>query len=127
MALPKVKRGEIWLVNLNPPGPVEEIAKNDRPCLVIQNDLINQAGYSTTIIIPCTTSTYRDGQGDGSPFKVNIGLIQKPGQKPEDTDAFVTGLRAISNSRFKGDQPIGILGRNYMKRIEDALKLVLGM
>lgn len=125
--LSKCRRGEIWLVDLNPQGRPEEIAKSDRPCLVIQSDLINDSGYPTTLIIPCTTSTYRDAQGDGFPFKIGIGKVQKPGEKPEETDAFVAGARAIANSRFKGEKPIARLERNHMKRIEDALKLVLGM
>jgi mRNA interferase MazF len=125
--LPNFKRGEIWLVDLNPQEYRAEIAKDDRPCLVIQADLINDHGYTSTIVIPCTTSTYQDDQGDGFPLKVNIGLLQKPGYNPENTDAFVAALRAISNERFKGTQPIAKLGRAHIKRIEEAMKLVLGM
>lgn len=121
------KRGEIWLVDLNPQEYKVEMAKSDRPCLVVQSDLLNDYGYTSTIVIPCTTSTYQDDQGDGFPLKVNIGHLQKPGYKPEDTDAFVAGLRAISNERFKGDQPIAKLGRAHMKRIEEAMMRVLGM
>ncbi|MGV7209427.1 type II toxin-antitoxin system PemK/MazF family toxin [Oxalobacteraceae bacterium A2-2] len=123
----KIKRGEVWLANLNPQGQPEEPAKDDRPCLIVQNDLLNQHGYSTTVIIPCTTVTYHDAQGDGFPLKVNLGLIRKPGDEPANTDAFIAGVRAISNRRFKGDAPIAPLSRNQMKRVEDALKIILGL
>lgn len=114
-------------MNLNPQEYPEESAKNDRPCLVIQSDSLNDAGYSSTIIVPCTTVTYRDREGDGYPLKVNLGPIQKPGFNPEDTDAYVAGIRSISNRRFRGDKAIAIVARNHMKRIEDALKLILGL
>ncbi|WP_306391235.1 type II toxin-antitoxin system PemK/MazF family toxin [Telluria beijingensis] len=126
MVLPKVKRGEIWLVNLNPQGHSEEIAKDQRPCLVLQADLLNAAGYSTTVVIPCTTVTYRDENGDGFPLKVGLGKVQKPGHAPEETDTLVTSIRSVSNKRFYGDQPIGVVPRNVMKRVEDALKIILG-
>lgn len=125
-ALPKVKRGEIWLVDLNPQEHPEEIAKDERPCLVIQTDLLNAGGYSTTIVIPCTTVIYRDANGDGFPLKVSVGRVQKPGHAPEETDALVTAIRSVSNKRFSGSQPVGIVSRNLMKRVEDALKIILG-
>lgn len=122
----KGKRGEIWLVNLNPQGHPEEIAKDHRPCVVLQADLLNAAGYSTTVVIPCTTVTYRDENGDGFPLKVGVGRIQKPGYAPEETDALITSIRSISNKRFQGDRPVGVVSRNLMKRVEDALKIILG-
>lgn len=122
-----IRRGEVWLVNLNPQEHPEEPAKNDRPCLVMQEDQLNAAGYTSTVIIPCTTNVYRDGEGDGFPLKVALGLMQKPGEAQQETDALITAIRAVSNRRFKGDKPIAIVGRSHMKRIENALKLVLGM
>ncbi len=88
--------------------------------------MLNAAGYSTTVVIPCTTVTYRDENGDGFPLKVGLGKVQKPGHAPEETDTLVTSIRSVSNKRFYGDQPIGVVPRNVMKRVEDALKIILG-
>jgi len=127
MVLPKIKRGEIWLVDLNPQEHPEQIAKDERPCVVIQTDLLNQAGYSTTLVVPCTTVTYRDKEGDGFPLKVGIGTLQKPGQAAEETDALITAVRSISNRRFSGTKPIGLVARNHMKRIEEAIRIILAL
>lgn len=121
----RVKRGEIWLANFNPQTYPDEPAKDNRPCLIMQSDLLNDAGYSSVVVIPCTTATYRDKEGDGFPIKVSLGLIQRPGEQPENTDAFVAGIRAISKRRLKGSQAIAALSRNYLRRVEEALKIVL--
>jgi mRNA interferase MazF len=127
MGLARINRGEIWLVNLNPQTHVQEIAKDDRPCLVIQTNLLNHAPYSTTVVIPCTTDVHRDKDGDGFPLKISLGRIAKPGCAPEETDALITAVRSIANARFKGQGPIATLERVQMKRVEDALKMILDL
>ena len=127
MALPKVERGQIWLIDLTPQTHKEEPGKRERPCLVVQTDILNGAGHPTTIVIPGTTQIYRDELGDGFPLRVPVGMLQKPGGKPEETDLLIDLTRAISNNRFMGDQPIATLARSYMRRVEEALQTVLGI
>ncbi|WP_344762392.1 type II toxin-antitoxin system PemK/MazF family toxin [Actimicrobium antarcticum] len=125
MALPKVSRGQIWMVDLTPQTFPAEPGKRERPCLILQTDILNDAGHATTIVLPGTTQVYRDKQGDGYPLRVPIGTIQKPGQQPEETDILIDQIRAIANTRFIGTAPIGNLTRQHIKRVEDALKIVL--
>jgi mRNA interferase MazF len=115
------------MVDLTPQTFPAEPGKRARPCLIIQTDVLSGVGHSTTIIIPGTTQTYRDQQGDGFPLRVPIGKLQKPGQDPKETELLIDQVRAISNDRFMGDAPIGFLSRQHIKRVEDALKHVLGM
>ena len=49
----KIRRGTLYLADLNPrrgtePGKV-------RPILVVQSDLLNEAGHPSTWVLPCTT------------------------------------------------------------------------
>jgi len=48
-----IERGHLYIVDFNPrvktkPGKL-------RPAVVIQSDLVNEAGYPSTIVIPTTT------------------------------------------------------------------------
>ena len=124
MALPKLQRGQVWQVDFEPQTHKQEPGKRGRPALIIQTNILNDADHATTIIIPCTTQTYRDGQGDGFPLRVAIGKL---GKLPEDTDLLVDQIRTISNQRLMGSKPIAELSRTQMKRVEDALKILTAL
>jgi len=52
MAVVGVKRGDIWLVDLNPVRGSEQ--RGIRPCLVISSDVVNE--YAPTVcVIPLTS------------------------------------------------------------------------
>ena len=123
MGLPGVKRGEIWEVDFEPQTHKEEPGKRNRPALVLQTDLLNQAGHGTTIIIPGTTEVYRDGHGDGYPLRVAIGAA---GKLAKETDLLIDQIRTISNRRFMGAGPVTTLSANHMKRVMEALRLLTG-
>ncbi|MBC8181667.1 type II toxin-antitoxin system PemK/MazF family toxin, partial [candidate division KSB1 bacterium] len=60
-----VKRGDIWLVDLNPTRGSEQ--KGIRPCIIISNDLTNK--YAPTVCaIPLTSNL------DGKRFPINAIL-----------------------------------------------------
>lgn len=122
----RVKRGDLWLVDLNPQAFKEEPAKSARPCLVIQTDLLNEVGHSTVIIIPGTTQVYRDTHGDAYPLRVPLGRIQKIGEEPKETDLLIDQIRAISTRRLMGTAPVASLSANHMRRVQEALRLLLG-
>ena len=121
--MPKVQRGQLWEVDFEPQTHQEEPGKRGRPALVIQTNILNEAGHNTTIVIPGTTQTYRDAQGDGYPLRVALG---KQGSLKQDTDLLIDQIRTISNRRFMGDKPLAELSRAHMKRVEDALKILTG-
>jgi mRNA interferase MazF len=124
MALPKPQRGQLWEVDFEPQTHKQEPGKRGRPALVIQTNILNDAGHATTIVIPCTTQVYRDGQGDGYPLRIALGKLGKLGA---DTDVLVDQIRAISNQRLMGSKPLAELSRTHMKRVEEALKILTGM
>jgi mRNA interferase MazF len=49
----KVRRGVLYLADLNPRRGTE--AGKVRPVLVIQTDLLKDAGHPSTWVLPCTT------------------------------------------------------------------------
>jgi mRNA interferase MazF len=117
--LSKVKRGQLWEIDFEPQTHKQEPGKRGRPALIIQTDILNDAGHSTTIVIPCTTQVYRDAQGDGYPLRVYLGLI---GKMKADSDLLIDQIRAISNDRIMGVKPIAEMSRLQLKRIEEALR-----
>jgi mRNA interferase MazF len=121
--LPEVRRGQIWEVDFEPQTHREEPGKRGRPALVIQTNTLNQAGHATTIVIPGTTQIYRDAFGDGYPLRIAIG---KPGKLKQETDLLVDQIRTVSNRRLMGDKPLAELSRAQLKRLEEALRILLG-
>ena len=52
----QLKRGEVWLANLNPAQGSEQAGI--RPIIIFQNDIVSQFS-TTTIAIPLTTNQRR--------------------------------------------------------------------
>ncbi len=119
----RVQRGELWEVDFEPQTHQEEPGKRGRPALVIQTNILNAAGHATTIVIPGTTQVYRDAQGDGYPLRISLGKV---GTLKEETDLLIDQIRTISNRQLMGDKPLAELGRTHMKRVEDALRILVG-
>ena len=117
------RRGQVWAVNFEPQRHKQEPGKRGRPALIIQTDILNGASHATTLVIPGTSQVYRDAQGDGFPLRVALGKLPKANV---ETDLLVDQLRTIANQRFLGDKPMAELSRAQMKRVEDALRIVMG-
>ena len=121
MVSSKFKRGQIWEVDLEPQSHKEELGKRKRPALVIQTDLLNDSGHPTTIVVVGTSQVRRDKDY----FPLRLALPKQPGLSLE-TDLLIDQVRAISNRRFMGDQPLSLLNPAQLKRVEEALKLLMG-
>ena len=121
MASSKFKRGQIWEVDLEPQSHKEEPGKRKRPALVIQTDLLNDSGHPTTIVVVGTSQVRRDKDY----FPLRLALPDQPGL-PLETDLLIDQVRAISNRRFIGDQPLTFLNPAQLKRVQEALKLLMG-
>jgi mRNA interferase MazF len=117
-----IRRGEVWSVDFNPQTHKHEPGKRDRPALIIQTDLLNQAGHSTTIVIPGTTNIRTQAPDDDYPLRVRI---QKTGKLKLDTDLMIDQVRAIDNVRLI--EQLCVLTPVHLKKIEQALKLLAGI
>jgi mRNA interferase MazF len=121
MVSSKFQRGQIWEVDLEPQSHKEEPGKRRRPALVVQTDLLNNSGHPTTIVVMGTSQTRRDKDY----FPLRIALTSQAGL-PLDTDLLIDQVRAVSNRRFMGDEPLTTLNTAQLKSVEDALKLLIG-
>lgn len=121
MASINVLRGQVWEADFEPQTHKQEPGKRNRPALVIQTDLLNKAGHPTTIVVVGTTQVRRDKDY----FPLRVALVNQPGLVQE-TDLLIDQIRAISNQRFMGTAPLATLSTNHLKRVEEALKLLVG-
>jgi mRNA interferase MazF len=95
--------------------------------LVIQTNILNDAGHATTIVIPGTTQIYPDALGDGYPLRVSLGKLPKQTALNNlEIDLLIDQIRTIPNRSLMGDKPIAELSRTHMKRVEEALKILTG-
>jgi mRNA interferase MazF len=117
----KALRGEVWAVDFEPQTHRQEPGKKERPALVLQTDALNKVGHSTTIVIPGTSRVDALAPGDNFPLRVRI---QKTGDLKYDTDLLIDQVRAIANTRFMFRYCN--VPSNLLKRVEEALQLLIG-
>lgn len=112
----RARRGEIRLVNLNSSKGTE--AGTVRPCIVLQSDLLNEAGHPSTTVIPMTTRLL-----DAAPLRFKVA---RRGSLKADSDAMIDQVRTVDNRRLTGE-PLATLSPRDMAEIEEYLKIVLGI
>lgn len=111
-----LKRGEVWLANLNP-GKGTEPGKT-RPVLVLQNQNLLDCAHPSTIIIPLTTNLIDDTE----PLRLRLKARAKLKQ---DSDLLIDQIRAIDNRRLiKG--PLFHCSPQFLKRVYESIALVMG-
>ena len=111
------KRLEIWLVNWNPGRGSEQ--EGIRPSLITQTDAGNiNPNYPNTIVLAIST------KGREVPFHIKV--------KPSSTNglkslSFIKCEQILTISKERLVEKIGILELQYANKVEEALKLVLGL
>lgn len=112
-----IRRGEIWVANLNP-GRGREVSKI-RPVLVVQDDALTAAGTPMIIVLPLTTQVYPGF----SRWRITITpreRLLRPCQ------VIVDQPRALDINRI-GDGPLTRLTETELAQVERSLKAVLGL
>jgi mRNA interferase MazF len=87
----RARRGVLYLADLSPhagtePGKV-------RPVLVVQTDLLNEAGHPSTWILPCTTRLIGENL-------LRVVLPRSIAGNREECEVMVDQSRAIDNRRL---------------------------
>lgn len=111
----KVKRGEVWIADLNP-GYGVEIHKK-RPVTIISNNLINNHS-PRLIVLPFTSQVYPTNPGKVLISKGEFNLTR-------ESAILVSDIRSIDKKRLL--KKLGVLTKDKLLEVEDALKLVLGI
>ena len=113
----RVRRGEIWVANLNP-NRGQEIGKV-RPVLVVQGDWLTDAQTRTVVVLPMTSDVRREVQ----PLRVTVVAR---GRLQADSQVVVEQPRTLDRDRI-GDGPLTELTAAEMSQVEESLLAVLGV
>ena len=109
------KRGEIWLANLNPQRGTEP--GKTRPVLIIQSQVLLDAGHPSTLIIPLTTHLIEDA----APLRIRLPASDK---LRHQSDLLIDQLRAIDNKRLT-QGPLLRVSEEILAQIDEAVREVL--
>ena len=110
-----IKRGHLYVVDFNPRVKTEP--RKLRPALVVQSNLVNEACYPSTIVIPTTSKLVED------PGILRYRLSKRTGALDCDSDLLLGQLIAVSNESFSKE--IGALPENAIEEIERRIKIIL--
>ena len=111
-----VRRGDIFLVDLNPIVGTEQAGI--RPALVIQIDRANISSPHT-IIIPFTTRIRE------TVLPSHVKIPAEVGGLTEDSILLCEQIRIIDKRRLV--RRIGNIGEENLSKVDTALKLILGL
>ena len=113
----QIKRGHLYVVDFNPrvrtkPGKL-------RPALVVQSNLVNEASYPSTIVIPTTSKLVED------PGILRFRLRKGEAALDRDSDLLLGQLIAVSNESF--GKELGILPESTIEEVERRVRIILGL
>ena len=112
-----MKRGEVWIANLNP-NRGREVGKI-RPVLVIQSDFLTAQAGETVVVLPMTTQVHANRE----PLRV---IIAARGNLKKTSQVITDQPRTLDRDRF-GDGPLTALTTKEMQAVEKALLVVVGL
>ena len=110
-----VKRGEIWIANLNPTRGSEQAGI--RPVLIFQNDLLNKH-TNTVLVIPLTTNLKR------ASLPSSVLISKAEGGLAQDSVALGHQFRVIDKTRLK--HKLGKVGQQTIATIEGRMLFTMG-
>ena len=108
-----VRRGTLYLADLGPRRGTE--AGKTRPVLVIQTDLLNETGHSSTWVLPCTTRIT-----GGSLLRVP--LPKGIAGNRRDCEVMIDQSRTIDNRRLA--RRLKPLPNTILREVEEKLRLL---
>ncbi len=110
------RRGEVWLVDFNPVVGHEQAGR--RPALVLSDDQFNASPAGLVAVLPITS-------------KPRNGLVTRVHIRPPEgglsMDSWVIGeqTRTVSSNRL--DRRLGTVLPVTMQRVEDIVRMILGL
>ena len=110
-----IKRGEIWLANLDP--TIGSEINKTRPVIIVSNDTNNRHNNVITII-PITSNIDRI-------FSFEVFIPKGEANLPKDSKAKADQIRTIDKARLA--KRIGTLSDKYVQEIDIALMLHLDL
>jgi mRNA interferase MazF len=112
-----LQRGFLYVIDFNP--PIRTKPGKLRPALVLQSDLVNQAGYPSTIVIPATTRLIENAG------ILRFRLAKGEGGLDQESDLLLGQVIAVANSSFRST--IGAISQGFMEQVEQRMRLILSL
>jgi mRNA interferase MazF len=112
-----LKKGEIWLANLNPNRGTEP--GKTRPVLILQDQALLDIFHPSTLVIPLTTNLIEDA----NPLRIRVEARDKLKKR---SDLLIDQIRAIDNQRLV-QGPLAFITKDEIKFVYQAVREVMGM
>jgi mRNA interferase MazF len=112
-----MKRGEVWVANLNPVRGRE--TGKIRPVLVVQGDELLQAGAPTVVVLPLTTRVQPQ-------LRLMRVTLQARDRLQKDCQVVVDHPRTVGRRRF-GDGPLTRLTPKEQAAVDRSIRVALGL
>jgi mRNA interferase MazF len=110
------RRGEIYLVSFDP--TVGHEIQKTRPAVVIQNDVSNQ--YSPITIVAAISSQFSE-----PPFPREVVIEPADSGLSKRSAVIANQIRSVDQLRLQ--KKIGRLSRQNLERVDEAIKISLGL
>lgn len=111
---PYPRRGEIWLVSLDP--TVGHEVKKTRPAIVVTNDIYNEHNW-VVLVIPLTSST--------TAAYDQVAIVPPDGGVSNPSVTLPDQLRGVDRKRLV--KRIGAVDTDTLRQIDHSLKIVLDL
>jgi mRNA interferase MazF len=113
----KLRRGHVYVVDFNPrvktkPGKI-------RPAIVVQDDLLNDAGYPSTVVLPITTRLA------DTETPLRLRLAAGTAGLERESDVLVAQVIAVANESFRSE--MGMLPSDLVDALDRKLRAVLSL
>ena len=111
----EIRRGHLYLVDFTPriktkPGKL-------RPAVVLQSNLVSEAGYPSTVVVPATTQLVENAGLLRLRLKRGVAGIER------DSDVLIGQLIAVANESFRRE--IGALPVALLQDLERRVRILL--
>ena len=113
----EIKKWHCSLADLNPRFGTEP--GKFRPVVIMQTNLLNEAGHPSTLICPLTTKVLPKTKW------LRVHLEKNEAGLNEKSDILVDQIRAIDNRRLK--TRLGVLQKTSQRRLAECLKAILDL
>ncbi|MDO8519251.1 MAG: type II toxin-antitoxin system PemK/MazF family toxin [Deltaproteobacteria bacterium] len=117
----KIERWGVYLVDLNP--PVGTKPGKIRPCVVVQDDALNETGHPSTVILPISSQMQDREKIEAASF-LRFFIPEGEGGLEADSVVLVDQISAWDNRRFI--KQIGELSSQTGDRLEQACRDFFG-
>jgi mRNA interferase MazF len=113
----EIRRRHLYVIDFNPrvrtkPGKL-------RPAVVLQSDIVSEAGYPSTIVIPTTTRLVKE------PGFLRLRIQKGEAGLAQESDLLLGQLIAVANESFRRE--IGVLPDHLMEELERRIRIILSL